>query len=72
VQITTIKLQKRTKHLLDSLKIKQDSYDATIHKLVLKVKHKDLEKELIKAYQDRSRYSEFAEWENASNEVPND
>lgn len=72
MQITTIKIHKKTKSVLDKFKTKKESYDTAINKLVSQIKHKDLEKELKEAYQDRSRYSEFEEWENASSEVTHD
>ncbi|MBN2421118.1 hypothetical protein JXB27_02455 [Candidatus Woesearchaeota archaeon] len=73
MQITTIKLQKRTKRLLDTFKTKDESYNTAINKLVLQVKHQNMEKKLKEAYQNRAKYlGEFEDWENASNEVPNE
>ena len=69
--ITTIKLGKSTKSELDRLKLKSESYDAAIKRLVSKERNSRLKEELIEAYKaiGRKDLELLGEWEQASNEV---
>ena len=69
--ITTIKLEKSTKSELDRLKLKSESYNAAIKRLVSKERNSRLKEELIEAYKsiDSNDLSMLQEWEQASNEV---
>ena len=53
--ITTIKLGKNTKSELDKLKLKSESYDAAIKRLVSKERNSRLKEELIEAYKSIGR-----------------
>ena len=69
--ITTIKLQKSTKLELEQLKLKSESYNAAIRRLISNARNSSLEAELIEAYKSMGKKDlEFLEeWEKASNEV---
>ena len=69
--ITTIKLQKSTKSELDQLKLKSESYNAAIRRLISNARNSNLKAELIEAYKGMgSKDLELLEeWEQVSNEV---
>lgn len=69
--ITTIKLQKSTKSELDQLKLKSESYNAAIRRLISNASNLSLKAELIEAYKgmDRKDLELLEEWEQASNEL---
>ncbi|MBI5066076.1 hypothetical protein HZA97_07600 [Candidatus Woesearchaeota archaeon] len=71
MDITTIKLHKRTKHSLDKLRLKRDSYDVAIQKLIFQVRHENLKKKLIAGYSSLGKedLANLNEWETASKEV---
>ncbi len=71
MQETTIKLKPKTKITLERLKRGSESYDILINRLISKVKHSSLKKELAECYESRDKdfLSELKEWENASKEV---
>ncbi len=71
MDITTIKLHKRTKHALDRLRLKRDSYDLAIQKLIFQVMHDNLKKKLIEGYSSLGKedLAILNEWETASNEL---
>ena len=70
-QITTVKLQKRTKKALDELKEGSESYDEVISTLILNVKRKSLKEQLIEGYKsiDAEDMKEFHEWEAVSTKI---
>lgn len=69
--VTTIKLEKSTKSELDRLKIKSESYDAAIKRLVSKERNSRLREELVEAYKAMGKedLKLLEEWEQASNEL---
>ena len=69
--ITTIKLQKSTKSELDNLKLKSESYNAAISRLISNAMNLNLKAELIEAYKGMGRkdLELLEEWEQASNEL---
>ncbi|GEM_PF-2513527 len=74
MEITTIKLQRKTKQALDTFKGKRESYDRAIQKLVTAVQEKGLKKQLIAAYQQmgQDELDILHEWDPASAEVDNE
>ncbi len=71
MDITTVKLQKRTKVALDALRHDHESYDRIITNLLVMLKKKDLKRQLIEAYQSLGGEEQdiLAEWEPASADV---
>ena len=69
--ITTIKLQKSTKSELDQLKLKSESYNAAIRRLISNAKNSSMKVELIEAYKSMGKkdLELLEEWGQASNEV---
>ena len=69
--ITTVKLQKSTKSELDQLKLKSESYNAAIRRLITNARNSSLKAELIEAYKSMGNkdLELLEEWEQASNEV---
>ena len=69
--ITTIKLQKSTKSELDQLKLKSESYNAAIKRLISNARNSNLKAELIEAYKSMGKkdLELLEEWEQASNEL---
>ena len=74
MDVTTIKLQKKTKSALDKFRSGHESYDQVIKKLVSVVKQKNLKKQLIEAYQSMGKadLEILEEWESASRELSHD
>ena len=70
-EITTIKLEKSTKSELDRLKLKSESYNAAIKRLISDARNSNLKAELIGAYKgmDRKDLELLEEWEQASSEL---
>lgn len=71
MEVTTVKVQKKTKSALDEFREEQESYDDVIQKLVSTAKQKELKKRLIEGYQNigRDELELLEEWEPASQEV---
>ncbi len=71
MEVTTIKIYKNTKSELDSLREYNETYDDIITKIIIKIKDKNLKKNLIEAYKNTiKRDLEMVnEWENASKEL---
>jgi len=69
--ITTIKLQKSTKYELDHLKLKSESYNAAIKRLISDSRNLSMKAELIEAYKCMGKKDlEFLEeWEQASSDL---
>ena len=69
--ITTIKLEKSTKLELEQLKLKSESYNAAIKRLISNIRNSNLKAELIEAYKgmDKKDLEHLEEWEHASNEL---
>ena len=69
--ITTIKLEKSTKLELEQLKLKSESYNAAIKRLISNIRNSNLKAELIEAYKgmDKKDLEHLEEWEQASNEL---
>ena len=69
--ITTIKLQKSTKSELDQLKLKSESYNVAIKRLISNARDSNLKAELIEAYKSMGKkdLELLEEWEQASSEV---
>lgn len=69
--ITTIKLQKSTKSELDHLKLKSESYNSAIKRLISDARNSNLKEELIEAYKcmGTKDLELLEEWGQASNEV---
>ena len=68
MDITTIKLQKKTKSELDKIKQNQETYDEIIQRLVEEGKKKSRKKELIEGYSQigKKELKEIEEWEAAT------
>ncbi|MBI4140438.1 hypothetical protein HY485_01230 [Candidatus Woesearchaeota archaeon] len=71
MEVTTVKVQKRTKLALEELKVERESFDVVISKLILCAKKIDLKKRLIEAYKSMGKNDVLVlkEWETASREV---
>ena len=69
--ITTIKLEKSTKAELEQLKLKSESYNAAIKRLISNARNSSLKSELIDAYTSMGDkdLELLEEWEQVSNEV---
>ena len=69
--ITTIKLEKSTKSELERLKLKSESYNAAIKRLISHANNSSLRTDLIEVYKGMGKKDlEFLnEWEQASNEI---
>lgn len=69
--ITTIKLQKSTKSELNQMKLKSESYNSAIKRLISDSKNSSLKAELIEAYKDMGKkdLELLEEWEQTSSEV---
>ena len=74
METTTVKLQKRTKFLLDRLKKKHESYDKVILRIASSNKKNELRKKLIENYKKAYNADRelVKEWEVASSEVPDE
>ena len=70
-EITTIKLQKSTKSELNHLKLKSESYNSAIKRLISDARKSNLKEDLIEAYKcmGKKDLELLEEWEQASNEV---
>ncbi len=71
MDITTVKIKKRTKSALNQFREKSESYDNIINKLISKIKSKNLKNELIQGYKESAKdnIKLLEEWENASKEL---
>ncbi|MBI2144990.1 hypothetical protein HYU18_01570 [Candidatus Woesearchaeota archaeon] len=71
VQITTVKLTRKTKAALDELKGERETYDEVIGKLASQAKGKSIEAELVEEYKELSKedLDLLSEWEAASSEL---
>jgi len=71
MEITTIKLHKSTKSILEEFKNKDESYDIVIRRLIYNLKRMNLKDDLIEAYKNmgKSDLKILKEWESASNEL---
>jgi len=71
MEITTVKVQKRTKLALEELKTESESFDVVIAKLISYARKIDLKKKLIDAYKSMGKKDVLVlkEWETASKEV---
>ncbi|HLC57730.1 MAG TPA: hypothetical protein VJH95_04110 [Candidatus Nanoarchaeia archaeon] len=69
--VTTIKIQRSTKCVLEQLKHGPESYDEVVRDLVLLAKTKSLKEELIKAYKEMGERDVkiIEEWDNSSREL---
>ena len=70
MKTTTVKLYKKTKAELDSVRAERESYDLVISRLISHVKKQNLKKELIAAYKSMSQtdLAILEEWESSSQE----
>lgn len=71
MDITTIKLTKRTKSGLDRLRQENESYDRIIGKLLSQAQAKELKLRLVEGYQKKAKedLEIMEEWEAASGEL---
>ena len=69
--ITTVKLEKSTKSELEQFRLKSESYNAAIKRLISNARNSNLKAELIEAYKSigRKDLELLEEWEQTSNEV---
>ncbi len=69
--ITTIKLEKSTKSELDHLKLKSESYNEAISRLISDARNSGLKEELVEAYKSMGKkdLELLNEWENSSSEL---
>ncbi len=70
-EVTTVKLNKRTKATLDELKGERETYDDVISKLVSQVRVKSMKAELAEEYKKLGKddLRLMQEWETASSEL---
>ena len=71
MDVTTIKIRKKTKSALDKFRSENESYDKVIKKLVSIVRHKNMKNQLIEAYKGMGKVDLdiLEEWEAASQEL---
>ena len=66
MEITTIKLQKNTKSILDRSKQKNESYDLLLRRILRERQTKELEQQLAKGYKNSQLHDEWnaadAQW----------
>ena len=69
--ITTIKLEKSTKSELDHIKLKSESYNAAIKRLISHANNSSIKEDLIEAYKvmGRKDLELLDEWEKTSSEI---
>lgn len=74
MNITTIKVQSKTKHLLDELKETRETYDEVIERIARKMKKKLLVKELAEGYQVQAKRNQTIaqEWDSTLSDGEND
>ena len=74
MEITTVKLHKKTKSALNKFKQNSESYEDAIKKLISKVEHEDKKSELIEAYKNMNNQDIeiLEEWETTSAEIENE
>ena len=68
--ITTVKIQSRTKHLLDDLKSEHQTYDQVIATLAQEAKKKHLVKEMVEGYKVRAKEDKkiAEDWDSTSSD----
>ena len=68
---TTVKLQRKTKQSLDSIRAESESYDRLISRLIAHLKKRNLQKELAEAYKNIGKQDMklLKEWEQASVDI---
>ncbi len=71
MEITTVKIHKNTKAILDTLKNDSETYENIINRLISERINRNMRKELIKAYKSmgKKELTILEEWETASNEL---
>ena len=71
MNLTTIKLHKRTKIALDRLKKKTETYDDIINRIIYRLEQKKLQSDLIEGHKKlgEEQLHLLEEWKNASNEM---
>ena len=71
MEITTVKIHKSTKTVLDTLKNNTETYEDLINRLINERTNKKIKKELIEAYKSMGKKDlEILEgWETSSNEL---
>lgn len=71
MNVTTIKLHKRTKLALDEIKAGSETYDEFISKLISEMRNYRLKSELVAAYRSLGKkdLEMLEEWETASAKV---
>ena len=71
MEITTVKLRRKTKNELDTMRANQESYDQLISRLIIHIKRKELKKELIEGYKKMNQkdIEILEEWEGATLEL---
>lgn len=71
MDITTVKIHKKTKMAMDEIKQKNETYDDVIKRLTAKAKRQNLVKELVEGYKVRAKENlEILEdWEAASEDL---
>lgn len=71
MEITTVKIHKSTKVVLDTLKNNSETYEDIINRLISERINKNMKKKLIEAYKSMGKKDLviLEEWETASNEL---
>lgn len=69
MDVTTIKLQKRTKRKLDTIRKETESYDAVVERLVAIAKREHLKAALIAGYSDPEQKKIMEEWAGIEDDV---
>ena len=69
--ITTIKLEKSTKSELEHIKLKSESYNTAIKRLISHANNSSIKEDLIEAYKGMGEkdLELLEEWEKASSEI---
>jgi hypothetical protein len=69
MDVTTIKLQKRTKRKLDTLRKETESYDAIVERLVAMANREHLKAALVEGYSDPHQKEIMKEWSGIEDDI---
>jgi hypothetical protein len=63
MDVTTIKLRRRTKELLDEIKEANETYDEAIARLAALLRKRNRERTLIESYKQKLQRDVYDDWE---------
>ncbi|MBI2573308.1 hypothetical protein HYV86_05590 [Candidatus Woesearchaeota archaeon] len=71
MDVTTVKIHKKTKMAMDEIKQKNETYDDVIARLAVKAKKQNLVREMIAGYKNKANEDReiLGEWEGTSGEL---